>query len=639
METPRRTKKRKINLAVCEALQRIRSSNKNELSAIVPNNELAPLLNYGDPELEQNQLDDIEPPELGFENEVEQNDDIGREVQLSSQIRTWALQYNITHVAINGLLKILRRKYPYESLPLDARTILRTSRKVNIVRSCGGSSYYFGLSSQITKIVEKGVYNFRCHNLPFPFEDSSTLTLKIGIDGLPISRSSNIQFWPILGSVDQAKVPSLFLISLFYGDSKPDSANNFLSNFVEEMKLLEHEGLIISGKHYIFRIRVIIADAPARAFIKSIKNHNAYFGCERCNRRGKWAKRVIYTKNSLGTLYSDESFRDQVYSEHHEGISILTELKIDMISQIPLDYMHLVCLGTMKKMLLLWTSGPLSSRLGPRDILKISRRLISCKLQFPNDFNRKCRSLKDLKHWKATEYRTFLLYLGPVVLRGVLSNEKYEHFLLFHLGIYILVSESAFESVWVEYAGKLLNRFVDRIPELYFRELLVYNMHSLRHLHLDANIHGPLDRFSAFEFENGMQYLKRLIRTKSSHLSQVVKRISELGCVPLSNHVEISLSENGKLSEKSTNNCYLTKGGRIVIVTDCSNNPVKCRAFKNLGDAENYPCPSSKMSIFVASNLRKRVVLIEKKDFLKKCFLISMNDINFCIPLCSSKIQ
>jgi hypothetical protein len=200
-----------------------------------------------------------------------------------------------------------------------------------------------------------------------------------------------------------------------------------------------------------------------------------------------------------------------------------------------------------------------------------------------------------------------------------------------------LVSSAAFDSVWVEFAGKLLNRFVDKIPELYFKELLVFNMHSLRHLHLDVLVHGPLDRFSAFEFENGMQYIKKVIRTKSNHLSQVVKRISKLGCVPMTNN-ELSVSSGTKLSHKPANNCYLTKQGKVVIITESVSDPVKCRVFKTVTDAENYPCSSSKLSIFVVNRLRKRTVFIEASCFMKKCFLISDNDMNFCIPLCNSII-
>ena len=45
----------------------------------------------------------------------------------------------------------------------------------------------------------------------------------------------------------------------------------------------------------------------------------------------------------------------------------------------------------------------------------------------PDVFNRKAGTVNDLKLWKATEFRTFLLYTGPV-LKYVL-DQKYRHFL------------------------------------------------------------------------------------------------------------------------------------------------------------------------------------------------------------------
>jgi len=70
--------------------------------------------------------------------------------------------------------------------------------------------------------------------------------------------------------------------------------------------------------------------------------------------------------------------------------------------------------------------------------------------------------------------------------------------------------------------------FVSDIQKLYYSELLTYNMHSLVHLSEDVKIHGKLDNFSAFPFENYMQKLKQLIRKKNDHLIQLVNRLHEI---------------------------------------------------------------------------------------------------------------
>lgn len=44
---------------------------------------------------------------------------------LEDKLTTWALEENVTHNALNKLLRILKCHHP--SLPLDARTLLKTT--------------------------------------------------------------------------------------------------------------------------------------------------------------------------------------------------------------------------------------------------------------------------------------------------------------------------------------------------------------------------------------------------------------------------------------------------------------------------------------------------------------------------------
>ena len=56
----------------------------------------------------------------------------------------------------------------------------------------------------------------------------------------------------------------------------------------------------------------------------------------------------------------------------------------------------------------------------------------------PSEFSRQPRSLKDLDRWKATEFRQFLLYTGPIVLQDIISDNAYEHFLALSMTLTIL---------------------------------------------------------------------------------------------------------------------------------------------------------------------------------------------------------
>ncbi|KAI0217238.1 hypothetical protein LSAT2_030900, partial [Lamellibrachia satsuma] len=161
-----------------------------------------------------------------------------------------------------------------------------------------------------------------------------------------------------------------------------------------------------------------------------------------------------------------------------------------------------------------------------QSVRRISQGLISLQKFIPVEFARKCRSLDEMDRWKATEFRQFLLYSGPVVLKGVLCEQLYKHFLLLFVGIYCLVSPGFCVS-HCQYANELLRLFVTQAGQLYGRDVLVYNVHGLIHLAVDVRNFGHLDSYSAFPFENFLGKLKKLVRKPNFPLQQVIRRLSE----------------------------------------------------------------------------------------------------------------
>ena len=92
--------------------------------------------------------------------------------------------------------------------------------------------------------------------------------------------------------------------------------------------------------------------------------------------------------------------------------------------------MHLMCLGVMKKLLLLWIRGLLKCRLGPQANLRLSGALLSLGSYIPKEFARKPRVMDTVERWKTTEFRLFLLYTGPIALAGRVAKEMYNFMLL-----------------------------------------------------------------------------------------------------------------------------------------------------------------------------------------------------------------
>jgi len=82
----------------------------------------------------------------------------------------------------------------------------------------------------------------------------------------------------------------------------------------------------------------------------------------------------------------------------------------------------LIYLGAVRKILLLLTKGPLTVRLSAATVQIISYQLVELSNSITSDFARKCRSLSELCHWKGTELRFFILYIGPIVLKNILNT-------------------------------------------------------------------------------------------------------------------------------------------------------------------------------------------------------------------------
>lgn len=56
-------------------------------------------------------------------------------------------------------------------------------------------------------------------------------------------------------------------------------------------------------------------------------------------------------------LRTDDNFLQRVNEDHHIEKFIFEEVNVGMVSQFPVEYMHLVCLGVTKKMLKAFIKG------------------------------------------------------------------------------------------------------------------------------------------------------------------------------------------------------------------------------------------------------------------------------------------
>jgi hypothetical protein len=189
--------------------------------------------------------------------------------------------------------------------------------------------------------------------------------------------------------------------------------------------------------------------------------------------------------------------------------------------------MHLVCLGVVKRIINLWLSGPLACRLSGSESDRLSELLINMRKFIPAEFARKPRGLKEVGRWKATEFRLFLFYTGPVALSCILAAPLYKNFLLLFVAMFCLASPSLSRD-YCDYAKQLMISFVQHFAALYGNENIVYNVHNLIHLVDDVKLFGCIDNISGFPFENYLHTLKKLVRKPQYPVAQVVRRLSEI---------------------------------------------------------------------------------------------------------------
>lgn len=109
-----------------------------------------------------------------------------------------------------------------------------------------------------------------------------------------------------------------------------------------------------------------------------------------------------------------------------------------MITQFLLDFMHLVCLGVMRKLLEYWLYGTLIMKINQNAKNQLSNLLIRLQSQISIEFQRTTRTLSEFDKFKAVELKFLLLYAGPIVFKRVLSDAEYKHFLFLHAaGFYV----------------------------------------------------------------------------------------------------------------------------------------------------------------------------------------------------------
>ena len=445
-----------------------------------------------------------------------------------------AVSFFIEVPLVSQLQDLFRREGFYGNLQYRFRREKKTSDAIEDIYD--GSVYQ--------NLWEKGILN-----------NPKNISFMWNTDGIPLFKSVKCSLWPMyltineLDPIKRQKRENMLFAGLWFGP-KPFMLT-FLKPFFETLNELEKNGATVStAEHGDILIKGFLlcgtADLPAKCLVCNSVQFNGYFGCLKCKQRGVYdesSRKVIfpfdYECPSGPVRDHAETFNESKTATFNNPVNGIKGpcwfcgLKYyDMIKGTAIDYMHCVLLGIMKMLLNMWFGSEHASAHyshAPK-VSEVDERLSQIKP--PNNISRMPRSIEEnLKYLKASELRSFLLYYGPAVLKGVLDDSLYEHFLLLSDSIHILLGSSITETE-LRRAAMMLQMFCLKVPILYGVRFSTANVHLLLHLVDSVKALGPLWTHSCFSFEDKNGYLLKLFHGTQNVAFQIVSAVSMQNALP-----------------------------------------------------------------------------------------------------------
>lgn len=393
-----------------------------------------------------------------------------------------------------------------------------------------------------------------------------SISFILNTDGAPVFKSSKMSIWPIYLIINELplsvrmKKENLILAGLWFSSRKPLMLN-FLWPTTSSLQSLEQGVEVNSPERGDFILRgallSCICDLPARALVSNHVQYNGSYSCIKCMQKGETVKvgarghthafpfQYEDPKGPARTATSVKSDAMKSLENTDNGIrgasvngvkgpSLFMTLKhFDVVRGIGIDYMHCVLLGVQKLLLSLWFTPEhakeefsIASKQGI-----VETRIGELK---PNSaIKRLPRSISDsLKFWKASEFKSFLLYFGVPCLFGVLPDYLLNHYILLVQGTFLLLKDSISEQELVE-AETCLQSFVEHFAGFYGSRYLTLNIHQLLHIVDEVRDLGPLFTHDCFSFEDKNRVVLNFIHGTQSIATQIVEAIFFTHQIPL----------------------------------------------------------------------------------------------------------
>lgn len=299
------------------------------------------------------------------------------------------------------------------------------------------------------------------------------------------------------------------------------------------------------------------------------------------------------------------------------------------------------------------------------DITKISHILVQFNNTLPREIHRKIRSLHHIHYWKASEYRTLMLYVGIVFLKDIIPEIEYQLFL--KLFCAVTISSCEYYRFCLPLARVLYLEYIEGFINCYGLDTITSNIHNLSHVIDDVEMFGNLSKISAYDFENALHQIKLLLKQCNKPLEQVARRLYEIDsraqpvsltniftpqvkfefdCPQSPNNVafrRIIFKPNTSLSSDIKNQWFLLKNNNTIAKFECAykiGNRYIIRAFPlNVSSKQDFftrPINSSHLNIFLSDIEETPSQHYELCDIKAKLFCLPYKDRFVFMPLLHS---
>ena len=254
----------------------------------------------------------------------------------------------------------------------------------------------------------------------------------------------------------------------------------------------------------------------------------------------------------------------------------------------------------------------------------------------PSKFQRKPRAIDCLDLWKAVEYRFFILYAGPAVMKGKLPLREYNLLTTLSVSMHILLSDThCGDQVKVAYAKELLNEYVLEYIEVYGTGMVTYNTHGLIHLADDVFTFGKsLHRYSAFPFESFLGKLMQFISGPKHPVQQIVNRYEERKKLAKTVTKGKDFRKYKRMPIQRDRVFYLGNNKFAIIDQVLTPTTVNCKIINSGHDWYSQPLPSTDISYCYRATLTNSAYQVfHTRELDKEAMMIPVEDGYIFTPL------